>query len=301
MRALVTGSAGFVGRHMVRALQDVGYHVWECDTKHPQLKYRADCRTIFNDYTLPRFDVVVHAAAHVGGRVDIDGKPTFIGAYNLQLDGAFFEWAIKTEPKHAVYISSSAAYPAALQRSVNQIPNGLFESYIDLGQPQLPDATYGWTKLTGERLAEEARQEGLNVHVVRPFSGYGTDQGNDYPFNAILERVLRRDDPVVVWGDGSQVRDWVHIDDVVAAILATIDQNITEPINVCTGRATPFGELVGFMAKAADVNYSPKINYLTNAPTGVNYRVGSPKRMLKYFTPTISIEEGIVRAIRELA
>jgi len=293
-RALVTGSAGFVGRHMVSALESAGWDVTGIDLR-PGATRTVDARRWLDPAAgnwWP-FDLVVHAAAHVGGRADIEGKPTFLGAYNLQLDGALFEWALHARPAHLVYLSSSAVYPVALQ--TDGVSRYLREADVDLARPELPDATYGWTKLTGERLAAEAAAEGLTVHVVRPFSGYGTDQDDTYPFPAIVGRARRREDPLTLWGDGTQVRDWIHIDDVVAGILAVVEQDVTVPVNLCTGRPTRFDELARLVAAAA--GYWPAVEHLTGAPAGVSYRVGDRARMWDVYQPKVTLEEGIRRAL----
>src|SRR5882762_4540552 len=99
-----------------------------------------------------------------------------------------------------------------------------------------PDMTYGWAKLTGEVLAGYAIQAGLQVQVFRPFSGYGEDQALDYPFPSFIDRALRWAEPFEIWGDGTQTRDWIHIDDIVGATLAAIDQDVKGPINLGWGR-----------------------------------------------------------------
>jgi nucleoside-diphosphate-sugar epimerase len=282
----VTGSAGFVGRHMCAALESAGWDVQGIDLPEDARPFLAVCDC--------RYDLVVHAAAHVGGRVDIDGRPTFVGAYNLQLDGALFEWALRARPGAVVYLSSSAAYPVALQTGQPTRARSLVEADIDLAAPGLPDATYGWTKLTGERLAAEARAEGLRVHVVRPFSGYGTDQDNAYPFPAFIGRAQRRADPFRVWGDGRQVRDWIHIDDVCAAVLAVVDQGVDVPVNLCTGRPVSMTELAGMVASAA--GYRPRVEPV-GGPAGVLHRVGDPTLLRRFYEPKIRLEDGVRRAL----
>jgi nucleoside-diphosphate-sugar epimerase len=271
---------------MSAALDAAGWDVHGVD-----LAGGVDARDWFRAGVDERFALVVHAAAHVGGRADIDGRPTFVGAYNLQLDGALFEWALRARPDHIVYLSSSAAYPIALQTGW---PRRLMEADIDLRAPGLPDATYGWTKLTGEHLAAEAEAEGLRMHVVRPFSGYGTDQSGDYPFPALAARARRREDPFVVWGDGRQVRDWVHIDDVTAAVLAAVDQDAPGPVNLCTGRATAFTDLAALFAASA--GYRPAV-VPVGGPAGVRYRVGDPAKLHSFYEPKVTVEEGVRRAL----
>jgi len=79
-------------------------------------------------------------------------------------------------------------------------------------------------KLSGEYLAGFAAKEyGLDVIVYRPFSGYGEDQDLTYPFPSIVRRAVRRESPFVVWGSGKQLRDFIHIDDVVEAVFVTCD------------------------------------------------------------------------------
>ena len=72
-------------------------------------------------------------------------------------------------------------------------------------------------------LAYHGKRLGVPVTIVRPFSGYGPDQDTTYPFTAFAERAARRADPFDVWGDGQQVRDFVHVTDIVNATLALVD------------------------------------------------------------------------------
>ena len=91
----------------------------------------------------------------------------------------------------------------------------------------MPDMSYGWAKLTCEYLARLAYEKhGLKSVCYRPFSGYGEDQDNSYPFPSICKRVLAHQGAKVldVWGSGKQMRDFIHIDDCVAGVVATMDQ-----------------------------------------------------------------------------
>ncbi|MER5875463.1 NAD-dependent epimerase/dehydratase family protein [Streptomyces sp. NPDC001910] len=286
MRVLLTGHRGFVGRHLHAALDVRGDDVTGVD-----LIDGRDALDLFRFDQRP-YDLAIHCAAVVGGRASIDGSPLGV-ATNLALDSWYFRWLIRTGTPRAVYFSSSAAYPVALQQP-GEI-HRLVETDIDYEQPGRPDATYGLAKLAGEQLARYAEAEGCRVHVLRPFSGYGADQDETYPFPAFIRRARERQDPFEIWGDGSSTRDWIHIDDLVGATLAAVDQDATEPINVGWGRATSFDELASLVTTAA--GYKPELKHLATAPQGVHHRVCDPKRMLDVYQPKIELEEGIRRAL----
>lgn len=315
MLALVTGAAGFVGRHMMIELQargweTVGVDLYRSD-EYPCIV--ADARKIFSvrstfmsgrddtiaELSMKRFDLVVHCAYHVGGRAAIDGNPSLL-ALNLELDAQMFNWAVRTRQRAVMYFSSSAAYPTGLQQagSTSRLSENLIGNLLlGTGWQIQPDARYGWAKLTGEYLAAAAASEGVRVHVLRPFSGYGEDQDLTYPFPAILRRVL--DGDLSVWGPPGQVRDWIHIDDVVRGAMAVYQADYRKPINLCTGVGTEFGQLATQIAQHAGIQPGP-VTYNTDMPTGVMVRVGDPTRMLSLYTPKISIDSGIRRALKEL-
>ncbi|MGW3427934.1 NAD-dependent epimerase/dehydratase family protein [Streptomyces melanosporofaciens] len=285
MRVLLTGSAGFVGRHLHRSLDQRGDDVTTYD-----LADGRDALDFFRrDNT--RYDLAIHCAAIVGGRASIDGSPLGV-ATNLALDSWYMRWLARTKTPRAVYFSSSAAYPVKLQQP-GEIRR-LREDDIGLDNPRLPDATYGWAKLSGEQLAQYAEAEGCRTTIPRPFSGYGEDQALDYPFPAFIRRAKQRQDPFEIWGDGDSTRDWIHIDDLVGATLAAVDQDIAGPVNLGTGRATSFDQLAQLVTEAA--GYRPQLKHLPTAPQGVHHRVSDPTQMREFYTPTVNLEEGIRRA-----
>jgi nucleoside-diphosphate-sugar epimerase len=297
-RALVTGDRGFLGRHFSARLRDLGYDVTGMDTS---VTTSQDCRDLFRmERRHPAltalngaWDLVVHCAAVVGGRKVIERSP-LENAESLAIDAEMFRWAAVVKPRRVLYLSSSAVYPADLQRDDEF--GRLHEELVDPGSGYFhtPDEIYGWSKLMGEVLAGRLRDAGVPVTVVRPFSGYGGDQSADYPFRAILERAKAHEDPLTVWC-GACVRDWIHVEDLVEGALAAVHDGLQTPVNLCTGRATPFWELAGLMAQA--VGYEPAVHGLADEPQGVMYRVGDPERMRAVYQPQVTLEEGIRRAL----
>lgn len=291
MKILITGDAGFVGRAFHKKFANQGHEVVGIDIAN---SLPMDARDFFrNDNT--QFDKVIHLAAVVGGRKMIEGSPLAL-AVDLSIDAEMFGWALRTQPGCITYFSSSAAYPTALQTlDRSQI---LKESDINLDEISTPDMTYGWAKLTGEMLASHARAQGLTVHVYRPFSGYGSDQALDYPFPSFIQRGLNRANPFQIWGTGEQCRDFIHIDDVVNAAEAGCEAGI-EVANLCTGIATSFNDLAFMVAEVA--RYLPRFENLPSEPSGVDFRVGNPTLMNTFYTPKISLSEGITRAFADLS
>jgi len=265
MRALVTGAAGFIGRHFAAELRARGWTVAATDVRPAPLVAAEDMRSWLR-WDTARYDLVVHAAARSPHRAAIDSAPA-MHLENRELDAALFRWAVATGQHRVLYFSSCAA----LDRTV------------------LDD--YGLTKLAGEQMAAVTRRAGVPVTVVRPFSGYGTDQGEDWPFGAFLARAKRRDDPFVIWGDGRQVRDWVHVDDIVAESLLAVDSGTAAPVSLCTGVGTSMTELATLMCTEA--GYSPTFAY-SGQSGGSPRRVGVPG----FVRPKISIAEGVARAFR---
>jgi nucleoside-diphosphate-sugar epimerase len=289
VKVLITGAEGFVGRHFRRHLERTGAEITALD-----IRSGCDCRTFFRESD-ERFDLVVHLAAIVGGRATIEGNPIAV-ATDLSIDAEMFNWVVETRQPRLVYYSSSAAYPVHLQRR----PYRLKEADIDLANVRNPDFSYGWAKLTGELLADFARrQSAVETYVFRPFSGYGEDQDLEYPFPSFIKRIVEDDDPFEIWGDGNQVRDFIHVDDVVAASLRAVELGIKGPVNIGWGRPTSFNELAQICFDVAGVK-PKRIEHLLGKPVGVDYRCSDNSRLLTFYRPAISLEDGVRMALEHV-
>lgn len=287
MNILITGHKGFVGSYFMRKYET--HNILGIDIKEGN-----DARDFFktND---SHFDLVIHLAAIVGGRQTIENSPISV-AVDLSIDAEFFGWTLRTRPKHIIYFSSSAAYPIEHQYRDSKIL--LKEDMIDLDDIKSPDLTYGWAKLTGEYLAKFVSNEGINTTIFRPFSGYGSDQDLSYPFPSFIKRGLEKQNPFEIWGDGCQVRDFIHMSDIVNAVDECVKNKIYGTYNLGTGRPISFNELCKIVCEQQ--GYRPEIKHIPTAPTGVMYRVCDPSLMLQFYKPNISLEEGIHKALNML-
>jgi len=285
MKILITGHRGFVGKYFCEKYKDhdiTGIDIVEGN----------DARDFFK-HNEEYYDLVIHLAAVVGGRATIEGSPLSV-AVDLSIDSELFGWALRTKPGRIVYFSSSAAYP--IEKQYRNSNYKLKEDDINLEDVRNPDLTYGWSKLTGEYLAQFAQAAGIKVNIFRPFSGYGTDQDLDYPFPSYIKRAKDRVEKFDIWGDGNQVRDFIHMRDIVDAVDTAIQEDIDFPVNLGSGHATSFNELFQMVCKEAGFSSEP--NHIRTAPVGVAYRVCDPSKMLSFYTPKISLEQGIRMALR---
>lgn len=304
MKVLVTGAAGFLGQHFTQWHLDQNDDVLAIDnfsnanTAKPKFAFQdVDAGYWFQTMLKksPAFDRAYHFAAPVGGRMKIEQDP-FYNADSLRLDTGFFAWAAKYV-KLAIYPSSSAVYPITSQRTTRHI--ALSE---DLVHPKSfmwhqPDEMYGFTKFVGEFLAHKAANYGLNTLCIRPFSGYGEGQSLEYPMPSIVRRALTINDPLKVWGSGTQTRDFIHVSDIVAGTLARIDQGVEgyQSMNLGTGTATSFNQVARLAADL--VGYKPTIENDDTKPQGVQNRYADIKLMETYYQPKVSLPEGIRRVM----
>ncbi|MGF1607979.1 MAG: NAD-dependent epimerase/dehydratase family protein [Kiloniellales bacterium] len=322
-KVLITGGAGFVGRHFCRRFLERGDRVICVDlvAQHtggiaPQDGWplfdprdfktfeflREDCRDYFERVKDDDFDYVVHLAAMVGGRLMIDHNPLAV-ADDLAIDAMYWQWAKEANPAKTLYFSSSAAYPIKFQTKDDYVL--LSEDMIDFGTDiGMPDMTYGWAKLTGEYLGRLAYEKhGLKSVAYRPFSGYGEDQDDNYPFPAICKRTLanRGAKQLVVWGSGDQMRDFIHIEDCVDGVFQTMDRiDNGDAVNLSTGIHTSFKQL---QREIADVlGFAPEVTGMSDKPEGVFARGGDTRKQRDLgFTATTSLRDGITRALDFLA
>ena len=294
-RILITGGAGFVGRRFCKQFLESGDEVHCVDVLardtgaiDPKLNwplfdprdyrnfsfYAQDCRDWFKANPSETFDYVVHLAAMVGGRAMIENKPLAV-ADDLSIDAEYWQWAEVARPAKTLCFSSSAAYPIKFQRAENYrlLSEDMIAFDDDIG---MPDMSYGWAKLTCEYLARLAfEKHGLRSICYRPFSGYGEDQDDTYPFPSIIKRAIANKGAaeLTVWGTGDQMRDFIYIDDCVKGAVATMDKiDNGDALNLSTGLFTSFKTFARMAAES--LGYRPEVVGLSSEPAGVFARAG---------------------------
>ena len=324
MSILIFGGAGFVGRHYTEHFLSKGKSVVVIDNiaplsggVHPKkwklfnpYKFKKkfifvnhDSRSFFKKKLEKKYELVINLAAIVGGREVIENNPLAV-AEDLEIDTAFWRWVVKNKImiKHTITYSSSAAYPIHLQKRKKY--RLLKETDIDFSNNFIgkPDLSYGWAKLNNEYLASLAYEKhGIKNTIFRPFSGYGSDQDLNYPFPSIIKRALNHNkkNNFIVWGSGYQMRDFIHIKDVVrGSLLIAKKIKNGKAVNLSSGNFLSF---INLSKKILNILEKKNVHVSGNStkPEGVFARGGSTFIQKKYgFVPKITINKGIEMAIQ---
>ncbi len=302
-KVLVTGGAGFVGSHMAERLLNEGAEVVVVDNlstgslaniEHLQNRpgfffVRADVNSldeiasVFGEH---RLDYIFHYAALVGVKNVIE-RPLEVFK---DIDGFKHLLALArgTRVKKIVFSSSSEAYgePTQLPEKEDGHLN------VNVNDP------YGLTKLVGENMLRNyCVHYGLPATSLRFFNVYGPRQNaSAYGFvvGIFMEKVLRGD-PLVIFGNGTQTRDFVYIDDnIEAGVRALLSEKANgKTINVGSGRQTTILELAEKISRLAGA--AGAFSYLPERSVEVRYRCPDITRMkeLLDFTPAVGFDEGL--------
>jgi UDP-glucose 4-epimerase len=257
VRVLVTGGAGFIGSHLVDALLDRGAEVSMADHLHrsPQpwfaeallrgaQLYVADLRdlpALRPAFAAARPEIVLHLAAQVDVRLSV-ADPAFDAQVNVAGTVSVLEAAREVGARRVVLASSAAVYGDPRDLPTRE------------DAPIAPLSPYGTSKAAAEwYLAQYRRLHGISTLALRMANVYGPrqDPQGEAGVVSIFSGVAASGGRATVFGDGSQTRDYVFVDDVVDAWLAAAASDVTGALNISTGIETSVREL----AEALDLAY----------------------------------------------
>jgi UDP-glucose 4-epimerase len=252
---LVTGGCGFIGSHLCKALLSQGNAVRVLDdlSTGSLANLPAAATFIHGDVVDPR--LVLHAIAGVDGcfhlaavaSVELSNRE-WLRTHRTNLTGAItiFDAAIAAGSIPVVYASSAAVYGDCLSLPLRE------------SAEKQPLSAYGADKFGCELHARVAgKVHGLRSVGLRLFNVYGPEQDPKSPYSGVIsifcERIARGE-PIEVFGDGHQTRDFIFVADVVTALLRAMDVPLPgeRVFNVCTGRATSVLELAQTIASLCD-------------------------------------------------
>lgn len=300
-RVLVTGGTGLVGIPLVELLVDLGAAVRiasldDPSRAHPQAEFmRVNLMKFENCVTAcAGMDYVFHLAGIKGSPAMTSKKPASFFTPTILFNTNMMEAARQCGVKGYLYTSTIGVYaPAPV----------LHEDDVWKTFPSEHDKFAGWAKRMGELQAEAYRIEyGWDcATIVRPSNVYGPydnfDPANAMVIPALIRRALDGENPLVVWGDGSAVRDFIHARDVARGMVLAMEHGVRQPINLGSGVGVSIRRLVEIVI--SDLDEKPEVVWDTSKPSGDQRRVADISRARAIgFQPSVSIEEGIRETIR---
>ncbi len=185
---------------------------------------------------LEKPDVVIIAAARVGGILANNEYPYQFLYDNLVIESNVINAAHKNDVNRLIFLGSSCIYPKLA-------PQPLKEEYLLTGPLEPTNEWYAIAKITGIKLCEALRKQyGRNYTSLMPTNLYGTGDNFDLKTSHVLPAMIRKfhdalpDKPVTLWGTGSPMREFLHVDDMAAAVLFVLEHNVSGNLyNVGTG------------------------------------------------------------------
>ena len=301
-RALVCGAGGFIGCHLVKKLRSEGYWVRGVDIK--QHEWSPDAANEFLQLDLRKEENCRTALSLNGG--------TFDEVYQLAADmgGMGFIHSAETEIMHNsalinIYMTDQAA--------IMGVPRYFFSSsvcvYRDMhpGEPEMteaeaipanPDNEYGWEKLYSERIAQAyERRCGMQVRIARFQNCYGPEGagtgGREKAPAAMCRKVAEADDggTVEVWGDGTAIRSYTYVSDMVEGIYLLMQSDLHGAANIGCPEYVTVDELLQTVARVSGKTIKTKY---VDGPVGVQSRNFSNDRIYSLgWKARIYLEEGI--------
>lgn len=253
----------------------------EADLREPGVTRRA----------IEGIEVVFHLAADHGGRGYVDLHQAG-PASNLFLDGLVFWEAVKAGVEKVVYASSGCVYPNYMQTDAKK---ELYLREQDVKPPHDADNMYGWAKLMAEMTLQAYHREfNLGAASCRYFTVYGPRGVENHAVIAMIARAFVHQDPFDVWGDGTQIRNWTYVDDIVSGtILAAEKINDGTAVNLGTMERIRVLDAAKMVTEYA--GYKPEIRFLRDMPTGPVNRVADNHlaRTLLGWEPKTPFGEGL--------
>ncbi|MGQ9596838.1 MAG: NAD-dependent epimerase/dehydratase family protein [Thermoproteota archaeon] len=304
MKAIITGGLGFIGHNLAQHFKNLGFSVI-CIDNLSNYNYRAinktkaeGIETVFQDVKdfhmirnlVKGADVVVHCAAYISVMESINDPVKYFDN-NVGGTTSIVKSCVDGGVARIVYLSSAAVYGRPEKLPIDEV------------HPTKPISPYGLTKLMAEQVIEYyAKLYGLKYVTLRLFNVYGPGQV-DNEYSGVITKFIKRikeGKPLIIYGDGEQTRDFVHVKDVCIAIeKASLTANINQIYNIGSGKPTRIIDLVQLLIGLSGLEVKP----IHEAPREGEIRhsyadIARAERFLG-FKPVIELGKGIEGIFRE--
>ena len=303
-KILILGATGFVGRNLAERLYKEGYtnlrnHGFNRKLEGFGESVQGDLRDEkFVEEIMKGVDVVYHCAASTSNAVDTIYAPLLHVTPNVIINALTMEKAYKEGVKKFIFLSSSTIYPESGERAVCETDN-IYESIYKTYFP------VGWMKRYAEVLCKmysEILVNPMQTVIVRPANLYGPHDKYDldkcHVTPASIIKVATRLDPIPVWGDGTEIRDLLYVEDFCEALQLIMEKEEAHEIyNVGSNKGYSVNEVIGYLKEIEGLE-SP-IDYVNNKAPMI------PKRLIDsykiFYTlgweAKTSIKEGLEKTL----
>jgi len=290
----VAGNTGLVGSAIVRMLHMKGYtNIVSSPSSHWDLRRQEDVERFFR---INEPEYVYLAAAKVGGIGANNNYPAHFIYDNLMIQTNIIDAARKFGVKKLLFLGSSCIYPKFANQPIT-------EDQLMTGPLEPTNDAYAIAKIAGIMMCQAYRKQyGFNAISLMPTNLYGPNDNFDLETSHVLPAMIAkfhaalnhsRHWEVKLWGDGSAMREFLHVDDLAEACFVCMrDYNESEHINVGTGEDVTIKELAETIADV--VGYDRYINWDTTKPNGTPRKVLNVDKIKALgWEPKIGLREGI--------
>jgi GDP-L-fucose synthase len=291
----VAGHRGMVGSAIARRLKQEDCRVVTASRQQLDLEDQSAVRLWFREN---RPDAVFLAAARVGGILANDSFPAEFLYSNLMIEANIIEAAYRSGTGKLLFLGSSCIYPKFAAQPVE-------ESALLTGPLEPTNEWYAIAKIAGIKLCQAyRRQYGCDFISAMPTNLYGPGDNFNLASSHVLPALVRKAheakvakaDSIEVWGTGTPLREFLHVDDLADACIFLMKHfSGDEHVNVGSGSDLPIRELVDIVADI--VGFKGSVVYDTSKPDGTPRKLLSSERMLGMgWKPAIGLREGIRHA-----
>jgi nucleoside-diphosphate-sugar epimerase len=305
---LVAGGGGFIGGHLTaKLLADPGIGRVRCVDRKPfdqwyqvhddaenvvaDLKEISHCNAACKDMT-----DVYNLACDMGGMGFIENNKALC-MLSVLINTHLLMASKEAGVERFFFSSSACVYNAEKQKSPEVVPLREADAY-----PAMPEDGYGWEKLFSERMCRHFQEDfGLTTRVARFHNVYGPfgtwNGGREKAPAAVCRKVIEAVESgkheIEIWGDGSQTRSFMFIDDCLEGIDRIMEQGVPEPINLGSDELVTINGLVDIVEDIAGIKL--KRNYKLDAPKGVAGRNSDNTKIKEYlgWAPSIRLRDGM--------
>jgi len=306
-RALVCGAGGFIGSHVVKRLKREGFWVRGVDLNHPEFRESDADEFVIGDLRLQStcaavvegaLDEVYQFAADMGGAgyIFVGDHDASIMHSSATINLNMIEALYRSGNRQVFYSSSACIYPAYNQTDALH-PNCVEHS----AYPAAPDSEYGWEKLFSERLfLAYNRNHGMRSRVARFHNVFGPEGtwrgGKEKAPAAICRKIAMASDgdAIEIWGDGSQTRSFLYVDECVEGTVRLMRSDFEGPVNVGSDEMISIDRLVDVIA---DIAGKRIVKHHVEGPQGVRGRTSDNDLILKElgWRPSQPLRTGLER------